>query len=241
MFISRTHLNCDAIWEVQFFLPFIVCSGAPRQWPGHFPQFVQHNHNATLRNTVSLLAQSTQFLARVCRFRWYLKTCVHEIINNHLTTLTRKHTGMEDSTCSQYGDSLRAIWPVRSTWRAVSLIFCTICRLVDLHVTTYPSSTKGPFVENSAVGSWRPFSMLLPRYFVLNISRIMYIPYTKPNLSQPLNKNKFYKISTAKTVTTIIYKEETVLLKINLIRAGVPMYDTASKIFVKSLKTIMGL
>jgi len=138
----------------------------PRQWPGRIPQFVQHNHNATLRNVISLIAEGTQFLARVSRFRLYLKICVHEIIRNHLITLTRKHTGMEDSTRSQYGNSLWAIWPVRCTWRAVNLIFCTICRLLDLHVTTYPSSTKGPFVENSAVGAWRPFCTLLPRYFV---------------------------------------------------------------------------
>jgi len=56
-----------------------------------------------------LLAEGTQFLAHVFRFRLHLKICVHEIIHNHLTTLTRKHTGVEDSTRSQYGDSLRAI------------------------------------------------------------------------------------------------------------------------------------
>jgi len=80
-----------------------------------------------------------------------------------------------------------------------------------------------------------------PSTAVLNISRITYIPYTKLNLSQSLNKKKFYEFSTAKTVTRAMHKEETVLFKINLIKAGVPMCNTASKIFVKSLKTIMAL
>jgi hypothetical protein len=62
-------------------------------------------------------------------------------------TYSKTLRGWRTRRSSQYGDSLRAVWQVRSTGRAVTLNFCTISRLVDLNVTNYPSSTKGPFVE----------------------------------------------------------------------------------------------
>jgi hypothetical protein len=110
---------------------------------------MHHNHNANPRSVLSLLAEGTQFLVHVLRFRCYWKIFAHEIIHNHLTTLTPVHTGMEDSTAY----SVRRL----SSGHATGSIYmkggkphwCTIYRLADLHVTTYPSSTKGPFFENS--------------------------------------------------------------------------------------------